>query len=87
MKDLEDKLRDLKTGNKKDNEEINKLKAQVKEQTYLLKTKKGRHINLKTVTEGFRNKIDKLSKKLKDVEKKFSLVSRLLKFLYAFNTP
>jgi hypothetical protein len=27
VKDLEDKLRDLKTGNKKDNEEINKLKA------------------------------------------------------------
>jgi hypothetical protein len=27
VKDLEDKLRDLKTGNKKDNKEINKLKA------------------------------------------------------------
>ena len=87
VKDLENKLRDLKTGNKKDNEEINKLKAQVKEQACLLKTENGRRINLETATEGFRNKIDELSEKLKDVEKKFSLVGRPLEFLYAFNTP
>lgn len=87
VKDLEDKLRDLKTGNKKDNEEINKLKAQIKEQTCLLKTETRRCINLETATEGFRNKIDKLSEKLKDVEEKFSLVGRPLEFLYAFNTP
>lgn len=87
VKDLVDKLRDLKTGNKKDNEEINKLKAQVEEQACLLKTENGRRINLETATEGFRNKIDKLSEKLKDVEEKFSLVGRPLEFLYAFNTP
>lgn len=80
VKDLEDKLRDLKTGNKKDNEEINKLKAQVEKQTCLLKTENGRRINLETATEGFRNKIDGLSEKLKDVEKKFSLVGRPLEF-------
>lgn len=87
VKDLEDKLRDLKTGNKKDNEEIKELKAQIKEQTYLLRTENGRRINLETATEAFRDKIDKLSEKLKDVEEKFSLVGRPLEFLYAFNTP
>ncbi|KFY21998.1 hypothetical protein V491_02910 [Pseudogymnoascus sp. VKM F-3775] len=80
VKDLEDNLRDLKTGNKKDNEEIKELKAQIKEQTCLLRTENGRRINLETATEAFRDKIDKLSEKLKDVEERFSLVGRPLKF-------
>ncbi|KFY67195.1 hypothetical protein V497_00502 [Pseudogymnoascus sp. VKM F-4516 (FW-969)] len=80
VKDLEDKLRGLRTGNKKDNEEINKLKAQVEEQACLLKTENGRRINLETATEAYRNKIDKLSEKLKDVEDTFSLVGKPLEF-------